>query len=97
MTNKIELYQPSNGTEGDIFMERFCFRCSRCPKSPEANNQCLILGKTFAFNIGDAEYPRQWRYVDDKPECTSFNDRELANTERRDKLKTKTSKSLNLF
>ena len=97
MGEKIELYQPSNGTVGESFKSHFCYRCSKCP-SPEADNQCGIMLRTMAFSPGDKEYPNQWRYVDGKPVCTSFKHRDEFNEARRQKRKpTKDKQTLDLF
>lgn len=76
-------YQPSNGTEGDIFMSEFCFKCVKMPKSPEAENQCEIFYRTQCYSVEDKEYPEQWRYEHGKPVCSAFKDRDEYNAERR--------------
>ena len=97
MVEKIELYQPSNHTVGESFMSDFCYKCSKCP-APEADNQCGIMLRTMAFSPDDKEYPNQWRYVDGKPVCISFKDRDEFNAERREKRKPVQDKStLDLF
>lgn len=83
MAEEIELFRPSNGTEGDIFMSRYCFQCAKFPHDSSAKNQCQIVLATFAYDIEDKEYPNQWRYVDGKPTCTSFKSREEFNAKRR--------------
>ena len=72
MTTK--LYRPANGTEGMIFMAAFCDRCKLEPT-------CKIMLSTMAYDTTDAEYPTEWRYVDDKPTCTAYKD---ANEKARD-------------
>jgi len=79
---KIEIYQPCNGTEMDWFSSQFCFQCSKMPVSCEAKNQCKILGDVLCYDRDDKEYPNQWRYVNGKPVCTAFVDREEANKKR---------------
>ena len=54
-------YIPSNGTEGEIFMDEYCYNCYKYSK-------CTILTGSM---IG--KQPKQWIYKDDKPTCTSFN------------------------
>lgn len=83
MAELIELYQPSNGTEGDIFMGEFCFKCAKLPHDSDAKNQCWILGRAMIHGTDNPRYPNQWRYQDGKPVCTAFKDREEANAERR--------------
>lgn len=61
-------YQPSNGTEGDLFMSYFCFRCER-----DKDHDCDILARTMAHRTEDAEYPVEWQYrADGQPTCTAF-------------------------
>jgi hypothetical protein len=83
----IELYRPSNATEGDFFMAGYCFKCAKWPESSDAKKQCMIFLRTQAFDVEDKEYPRQWRYVDGEPTCTAFRDRAEFNADRRAKRK----------
>lgn len=65
----ITLYQPSNGTEGMMFMDAFCDRCYR----DNADRQCELIALSMAFNTKDPEYPIEWCYGDDgNPTCTKF-------------------------
>lgn len=76
-----ESYQPSNGTEGDCFRSAWCEQCAR---DKHLNGQkdwdlcdeseiCMIVLNTMAYNIGDAEYPKEWIYgKDGQPCCTAF-------------------------
>lgn len=100
MKDKIELYEPSNGTEFDSFSSKFCFNCSKMPISSDAKNQCGILGRVLFHNRSDKDYPNQWRYVDGKPACTAFISREEANAKRREqprKTAKVDSQTLDLF
>lgn len=90
MSEDIRLYQPSNGTEGDIFLSKFCYQCIKFPHSHDAKNQCQISLDSMAWDIRDPEYPKQWRYVDGRPVCAAFKSREEFNAERR--LKRKASR-----
>ncbi len=84
----MKLYQPSNGTEGDWFISKWCGSCVKNPKSMDAINQCDILCMTMVCNIDDSEYPRQWVYSeDDEPMCTAYKNRDEYNRERRSKRK----------
>lgn len=73
-------YQPSNGSAGDGFREEWCDRCIKeRPIREDYENAvneglgCRILLDTMAFNIGDAQYPKEWTYApDDVPKCTAF-------------------------
>lgn len=69
-------YRPSNGTEGEMFMNAWCFRCER-----DRDEDCDILARSFAFNVDDPRYPKEWvcKWVaaDDGfpspiPRCTAF-------------------------
>ena len=73
MKRRIELYRPSNGTEGMGFMDRFCCHCfhERAMTNPKGEGKaCSIVARAMAFDENDKEYPREWRYVDGKPTCT---------------------------
>lgn len=70
---RVELYRPSNGTEGEWFVEHFCENCERERQWREEEiNPCEILGATFMFDVDDEGYPTEWRYVEGKPTCTAF-------------------------
>jgi hypothetical protein len=58
-------YMPANGTEGDIFMGRWCRRCTK--DSDDLNIYCPILNSAIC-----AEQPDEWQYIDNKPICTAF-------------------------
>lgn len=77
----IKLYRPSNGTEGEIFMDNWCRHCARDTAMTEGmamhecddNQVCQIIGNTMAFNIDHAEYPKEWNYDSNgQPQCTAF-------------------------
>lgn len=53
---------PSNGTEGMIFMDKFCSNCYK-------ESYCTILTNSMVLG----KQPKQWVYVENKPTCTSFN------------------------
>lgn len=66
-------YRPSNGTEGDIFMSRFCFECTRCNMEEDAAGPpCGILGRALGYSLGDPEYPAEWIQDDHGPRCTAL-------------------------
>ena len=61
-------YRPSNGTEGDIFMSKFCFQCARdCEDNP-----CQILGRILFNGINDPDYPKEFIEDERGPRCTAF-------------------------
>lgn len=72
-------YRPSNGIEGDMFMERFCYRCKRdaaFQKSGDGEDGCQIILGTMSFYTDNAEFPREWVSDDNvglvNPRCTAF-------------------------
>lgn len=68
MTPNIRKYRPSNGTEGESFIGRWCARCTK-----DANQDCEILGATMMFDVDDDEYPAEWQYGrNGHPKCTAF-------------------------
>lgn len=77
------LYEPSNGTEGEIFMSFFCEQCIKHPISSDAKSQCPILMKVFAYRRCDPKYPPQWHYKNGQPRCSSFKDRDEEYEKRR--------------
>lgn len=70
-----ELYQPSNGTEGEIFMSRFCYKCRHDNFDHDTcEGGCGILLRTMVFSISDDEYPREWIIgTDGQPTCSAFD------------------------
>ena len=71
-----ERYQPSNGTEGEYFMARFCDHCERDRAFREtggAEPGCIIAALTLIYDVDDPEYPREWVYdKNGEPTCTAF-------------------------
>lgn len=72
-------YEPSNGTEGCWFTDKFCFQCEKDRKyhsaeEPKPEDGCEIIANAFAFSKGDKEYPQEWVEDDDgsNPRCTAF-------------------------
>ncbi len=63
-------YRPSNGEEGEWFMERFCYRCAQ---DGGDEMKCPIIAASMCFNSDDAEYPKELIYNDQgRPTCTAF-------------------------
>ena len=61
-------YRPSNGTEGEMFMEMFCDRCSKL-------SCCRIVGLSMAVEKDDPEYPKEWVFDSEGcPTCTAFEE-----------------------
>lgn len=74
------LYQPSGGTEGEIFFNSWCRYCAR-DKSMNGSKDmddcdpedlCEIIGRTMAFDPDHDEYPREWVMGENGPCCTAF-------------------------
>ena len=80
LSKPIRLYRPSNGTEGHCFMGEWCANCAR-DKAMNGEKDfddcredelCQIIADSFAFDVDDERYPKQWVYGKDGPECTAF-------------------------
>lgn len=69
MANKTQRYRPSSGTEGAVFQEHYCDRCS---KNTEEDNPCEIWMNTWIYELEDPEYPKEWIIDGNIPTCTSF-------------------------
>lgn len=73
-----KLYRPSNGTEGEIFIGRWCGRCEkerayREGRYDDPDLACDIQTWTMALAISDPNYPREWQYdAGGNPCCTAF-------------------------
>ena len=73
-------YQPPNGTSGEMFMERYCYRCKRDQKFQETGDGedgCTIILATMTYNTTDAEYPPEWvadNAVGRGARCTAFEE-----------------------
>lgn len=82
-------YRPSNGTEGDIFMDEWCFECAR---NGTDDNPCKIQCRALAHSIDEPEYPAEWRYGNNgEPMCTAFT------TDMEDAAAERCTKTLDLF
>lgn len=69
-------YQPANGTEGECFMEQYCYRCKH-DDIDDPEGMCEIIPLTMMHDPGDPEYPKEWIYGEDgSPTCTKFEERE---------------------
>lgn len=72
-----EKYRPSNGTEGQLFLDVFCRRCQRDGASNvegcDEGQRCEIVGLTMLHDVSEPEYPSAWQYTrDGQPCCTQF-------------------------
>ena len=75
----VELYRPSNGSEGEHFMMAWCARCTKDAAfraNPDDADGCPIIAETMAFDIDEPGYPREWRQDGpDGPRCTAYEAR----------------------
>lgn len=63
-------YCPSNGTEGEAFMEKHCYHCIHDNGDDKI---CDILMASMAFYKTDERFPSEWTYDDKgKPTCTEY-------------------------
>jgi len=71
-----EKYRPSNGTEGEIFMERWCADCQKDAAhraDPDRAAGCPIFGSVLMYSRDDDLYPTELQYGEDgQPRCTAF-------------------------
>lgn len=66
-------YRPSNGTEGEIFMDGWCLWCERDRAFREdVGDSCPIAAATMAHDTGDPGYPAEWITDEKGPRCTAF-------------------------
>lgn len=69
-------YQPSNGTEGMCFTEKFCEQCIHekfTHTQDDDDKKCDIFSRTMYLTPKDDDYPKEWIYgVDGKPTCTAW-------------------------
>ena len=74
MSEEPRKYRPSNGTEGDWFVERNCRSCvhGKYEHTGDTNDKpCEILSRSFLFDVNDKEYPAEWVYVNGNHTCTA--------------------------
>lgn len=70
-------YCPSNGTEGEWFIDKYCSNCihEKWLHSPEDDDakKCEILSNSMLYNYNEPGYPKEWIYDEKgKPSCTCF-------------------------
>jgi len=61
-------YRPSNGSEGEMFREVWCWRCKKeqAHLSDPETNGCDILTRTLFVSVADSRYPKEWVYDPEK-------------------------------
>lgn len=78
---EVKLYQPSNGIEGECFINEWCGHCAKDKSMSEGKDYdecnddeiCKIIAATMAYDIDDSEYPKEWIYNEyGHPCCTAF-------------------------
>ena len=68
-------YQPSNGSEGDMFISKFCMKCIHNDPHIDGFKNCNILSETMMYHVTDDEYPSEWTFDDrGKPTCTQWRE-----------------------
>lgn len=74
-------YCPSNGTEGEMFMERFCYRCEKDKDFYTSEGEqvgCAIILDSMLFERNDPKFPPEWISDDNvglvNPRCTAFEE-----------------------
>ena len=76
-----EKYRPSNGAEGEMFCEMFCYQCKHWVLNGATDTygcQKWIHDNTLFYDIDDPEYPKQWKHdTDGQPICTAFRDKSI--------------------
>lgn len=69
-------YRPGNGTEGENFMHRFCYRCiqeKHTHTGVDGDKQCPLIDASMSYSVDDDKYPSEWTYDDNgEPVCTTF-------------------------
>lgn len=66
-------YRPSNGSEGEMFMTRFCYRCTKDNPDNSGRNGCDIIFFSMSFEVDHPKYPKEWIYDEDgQPICTAW-------------------------
>jgi hypothetical protein len=67
-------YQPSNGMEGEMFMNDWCALCTKDSFNPDTGEGgCHIITLTMALEPSNPAYPHEWQYsAEGQPICTAF-------------------------
>jgi hypothetical protein len=71
------VYRPSNGTEGQMFEERWCRRCVF--DDVDGDNTCDRVMRAMLYEKDEPQYPKEWRIawllVGFKTWCTAFKEK----------------------
>lgn len=67
-------YRPSNATEGDSFIARFCAHCQRSPGNRNLGGPhgCEIIEDSMLWDVEDHRYPSELTSDERGPVCTAF-------------------------
>jgi len=72
----MRLYRPSNGTEAELFFEKFCYGCKHYVEDETTGSMDCNLNIILAAEINnfeDPNFPDEWRYDENgTPTCTNF-------------------------
>ena len=70
-------YRPSNGTEGGMFQDRFCYQCKNDNWDEKTmSGGCEIIVLSMCYGVEDSKYPKEWIYdKDGQPICTAWKER----------------------
>lgn len=74
MSEEQEKYRPSNGTEGEGFIGKWCANCRAESFDLDDDLHCEILGNTMIYADDDPKYPCEWIIDKSGPRCTAFDD-----------------------
>ena len=73
----VKKYQPSNGTEGDMFISQYCSQCKHerfIHSQQDGDKTCDILTRTMCHSVNEPEYPEEWQYNEEgKGYCTKYD------------------------
>lgn len=65
-------YRPSNGTEGDLFVNAWCTDCYRFD-AEDGPLDCPVFEGMFCHEIGEEGYPEELVWADNgQPLCKAF-------------------------
>lgn len=69
-------YQPSNGSEGEMFMHSWCAQCkadAAFRQDMDSADGCPIIADTMSLRVTDPDYPKEWQWSErGQPICTAF-------------------------
>jgi|ERR1700748_274899 len=73
---QFQKYRPSNWSEGDWFINKWCRNCIHGKYEHTHKSEdppCKILSYSIVYELNDKEYPSEWVFGDDgKPKCTAW-------------------------